>query len=346
MQKASRRSGATFQLSFMTLLNYLYSTSWFLPVRITLSIFYSLTIKLRNVLYDLGVFKIYSVDIPVISVGNISLGGSGKTILVQALLEHFLADNKKPAVLSRGYARTTKGLFLVADETTILGDAFTSGDEPFLISQNYPGVPVLVSEDRVKGARFLLESFSLDLIILDDGFQHRRLHRDLDLLLLDQPKDQPGRLIPWGKMREGAESIRRADVVIFSKSGLGTNEKKNLTITLEDRVFDHAGKSISLDRLGGNYGLFAGLGNPASFFDSVQRIHHATENKIVFPDHTAYESSQLDRIQNRSCDYWITSQKDFVKLNATFCKKHAIYYIRAKARLPHTLESKLKQYFK
>lgn len=329
----------------MFLLNYLHSASWFLPVRIFLSFVYGFLIKLRNTLYDIGILKIYSVNVPVVSVGNISLGGSGKTILVQALLDHFLKQNKKPAILSRGYGRDTKGLFLVSDEHIVRGDALTSGDEPYLISQNYPGVPVLVSEDRVKGARFLEETFSLDLIILDDGFQHRRLHRDLDLLLMDQPKDEKARLIPWGKLREGFKSIKRADLVIFSKDGLDADDSHNLNISLEDQVFDHAGKSILLNQLGDNYGLFAGLGNPSSFFDSIQRLHHTTETKIVFPDHAHYNRGQLDKVRNVSCDYWITTQKDYVKLSSAFCQENKVFFIKAKATLPQALFNMLKQSF-
>ena len=152
----------------MSVTRYLYSANWFLPVRILLSFLYGAIITVRNLLYDLGIFKTHKVPTPIISVGNISTGGSGKTILVQALVEYFRDQNKQPAVLSRGYGRSTKGLLLVADKTTLRADPFSGGDEPFLIAQNHPGIPVVVAEDRVKGAHYLVDNFAPDVILLDD----------------------------------------------------------------------------------------------------------------------------------------------------------------------------------
>ena len=127
----------------MNLSNYLHTAPWFLPVRIVLSIIYGVFIWLRNRGYDLGVFKTHSVKTPIISVGNISTGGSGKTILVQALIQHFLSIQKKPAVLSRGYGRSSKGIVVVADGNGLKATLSDSGDEPFLIAENFKSVPVV-----------------------------------------------------------------------------------------------------------------------------------------------------------------------------------------------------------
>ena len=150
----------------MSLTNYLHTAKWFLPVRVALSIKYGILVSLRNRAYDLGLFKTYKVKTPVISVGNISAGGSGKTILVQALIEHFLGLGKRPAVLSRGYGRSSKGVVVVADDIGLKATVKNSGDEPFLMATNYPGVPVVVSENRVAGARHLEDNFSPDVIII------------------------------------------------------------------------------------------------------------------------------------------------------------------------------------
>ncbi len=326
--------------------NYLQAARWFLPFRIMFSGLYRLIISARNFFYDHGVFKIHNVKTPVISVGNISVGGSGKTILVQSLLDYFLSNNKKPAVLSRGYGRQSKGLHLVATESTLLGTPGDSGDEPFLIANNFPGVPVVVSEDRVKGAKYIGDIFSPDVIILDDGYQHRRLNRDLNILIIDFPSTQKNHVLPWGVLRENARNSDRADIVLYSKEGQRLRSDFNLDFTLDLDVFDHAGKGLPLATLSGNYGLFAGLGKPHSFFNSVHRIHPASVVQISFPDHSIYGKKQLDAISAYPCDYWLTTQKDFIKLDPRFCKQKSIYFVKVSTRLPAPLFKHLKKFFK
>ncbi len=282
---------------------------------------------------------------PVISVGNLSTGGSGKTILVQALIEYFKDLQKIPSVLSRGYGRSSKGLFLVSDKSRLKGDPFTAGDEAFLIAKNHPGVPVVVAEDRVIGARYLQDHFSPDVIILDDGFQHRRLHRDLNILLLDQPGDQVGHLLPWGKFREPFSGLDRADLTLFSKAGRQKSSNLNLHFDLAENVVDQAGNKHALSSLKGSFGLFAGLGNPHHFFESVQQHHRSAKARIIFSDHTLYGPKQLDQISRISCAYWITTQKDFIKLEPGFCQAQNIYFIHVKTALPSPLIALLKQNF-
>ena len=329
----------------MSLSHYLYTAPWFLPVRIVLSIKYGFLIWLRNRAYDFGVFKTLSVKTPIISVGNISTGGSGKTILVQALVQYFLGIQKKPAVLSRGYGRSSKVLEVVADENGLKATLTDSGDEPFLIAENFTGVPVVVSENRVKGAQYIENNFDPDVIILDDGFQHRRLHRDLDILIVDFQSSPKPHLLPWGNLREGIQNISRADLVVFSKNGHQKARENNLVFDMDNWVHDHQKKRIDLFQLKGNYGLFAGLGNPDHFFKLVEACHQPAGIKISFPDHASYSTLQLAEIKDNSCDYWITTQKDFIKLKPAFCKEHRIYFIGVKTTLPAPLAAHLKQHF-
>ncbi|MBC8375131.1 MAG: tetraacyldisaccharide 4'-kinase [FCB group bacterium] len=329
----------------MSLTNYLHTASWFLPIRVALSIKYGILITLRNRAYDLGLFKTYKVKTPVISVGNISAGGSGKTILVQALIEHFLSIHKRPAVLSRGYGRSSKGLVVVAGNSGLKTTVEDSGDEPFLIANNFSGVPVVVAENRVLGARYLEDNFSPDIIILDDGFQHRRLHRDLDIVIIDFQTSQKPHLLPWGFLRESADNISRADVVVFSKAGAEKDLENNLVFKLENEVKNHLGDNHSLASLKGEYGLFAGLGKPDYFFNQVEDFHHPARVKISFPDHAQYTLLHRAEIEDHSCDYWITTQKDFIKLKPAFCEKHKIFFIGVKTNLPDPLLTHLKQHF-
>jgi len=329
----------------MSLANYLHTASWFLPVRVALSIKYGALIALRNRAYDLGLFKTYKVKTPVISVGNISAGGSGKTILVQAIVEHFLCNQKRPAVLSRGYGRSSKGLVVVADNSGLKTTVKNSGDEPFLMANNFSGVPVVVSENRVVGARYLEDNFSPDVIILDDGFQHRRLHRDLDIVIIDFQISQKPRLLPWGFLRESAGNISRADAVVFSKTGVQNNLENNLVFNLDNDVKDYLGNSHSLASLKGHFGLFAGLGKTDHFFNQLEDIHQAASVKISFPDHAQYTELHLAEIEDNSWDYWITTQKDFIKLEPAFCEKHKIFFIGVTTNLPDSLLAHLKQHF-
>ncbi len=329
----------------MSFKNYIISATWLLPFRIILAAVYGLITSLRNLFFDSGVFKIHKVKTTVISVGNISVGGSGKTILVQALVEYFLQQKKQPSILSRGYGRSSSGLVVVSDKNELLGTPANSGDEPFLMAQNFPGVPVVVSEDRFKGAQFIEDSFSPDVIILDDGFQHRRLHRDMDILLIDFPENAKTHLLPWGRLRENHKNIGRADHLIFSKKGLRPDSNSNLIITLENEVIDSTQKHIALSLLKGEYGLFAGLGNPAHFFDMIQKTHLPPSVTIAFDDHVIYGKDEYAGIEGKGCDYWITTQKDFVKLSPTFCQKNKVYYIRVNAALPTVLLHDLKHYF-
>ncbi len=220
-----------------------------------------------------------------------------------------------------------------------------AGDEPFLIAKNFPGVPVLVSENRVRGAQYLESKFSPDVIILDDGFQHRRLHRDLDIVIVDFNKTQKPRLLPWGFLRESTGNMARADVVVFSKKGCRENHENNLTFELDNVVKNHLGNDHPLASLKGSFGLFAGIGNPEHFFTQLEDIHQSAEVKISFPDHAQYTASQLAEIENNICDYWITTQKDIIKLDPEFCEKYNIFFIGVKASLPKPLINHLKQHF-
>lgn len=330
----------------MSLLNYLHSAVWFLPARILLSGVYFLLTETRNKFYSWGVLPTHRVDIPIVSVGNISTGGSGKTILVQTLISFFQDKKMSPAVLSRGYGRETKGLLLVADKDGLNNDVRSSGDEPSLIARNYPGVPVIVSEDRVLGAKYLLAEFRPDVIILDDGFQHRRLYRDLDILLYDSQKDIASHILPWGNLREPEKNTRRADLILNSKSGVQGNVSHDLIIEIADTLVGHDGETLSFSAVSASYGLFAGLGNNTSFFNIVESALGIPTDKLSFPDHTSYPVNQLNKITNSRCDVWVTTQKDFVKLSPGFCKENNVFYLPVIARTPEALELLLKQYFK
>jgi len=346
MQTAPGRAGDYFFELIMRIQSTLLDAYWFLPVRVLLSFIYSCLVQLRNWLFDVGIFKTHRVSIPVVSVGNISSGGSGKTILVQALANYFTLTGKHPAVLSRGYRRSSKGLVVVSDETGIITNPTEAGDEPYLMALNLPGTPVVVSEDRLLGARFLEKQTSVDLIILDDGFQHRRLHRDVDIVLIDFPSTPAQRVLPWGRLREPRKNAGRADVVLFSKQGLRSEDNANLHFHLEDFLVDWAGEPVSFESVSTTYGLFSGLGNNTHFQQQVESLLGPANMRLSFPDHATYDASQRRLITDQSCGRWVTTQKDFIKLDPDFCRDNRICYIGVKTVLPAALLTYLKQYFK
>lgn len=316
------------------------------PLLILLSTVYGSLVWLRNLLYDIGVFKTHRVDSFVISVGNLSVGGSGKTVLTQALLEYFTNTEISVAVLSRGYGRKSKGLVTVSDGRELLADAGVGGDEPVLLARKFPSVPVIVSENRVFGAQYLMDKYHPDVIILDDAFQHRRLGRDLDILLLDFAEKDIPRLLPAGRLREPFSGRERAHVVLFSKQGLGGNEQQNFHLELEDFVVDWEGRQHPYSQLDDPPGAFAAIGNPGYFFESISEKTATSEVQLSFQDHAEYTPQNLDLIESHNCNCWITTEKDYVKLEPEFCRRNKIYFAPVKAVLPPALFEHLKNHFK
>ena len=158
------------------------------PLFMPMSWLYGCTIWVRNQFYNFGWMKTTSFDKPVISVGNITSGGTGKTPLVIYLAQLLLRNGKQPGIISRGYGRKSQGIQIVHDGKKLLIDAKTSGDEPYLMARVLKKVPVVVCEDRSRGIRQLLDYYSVNVIIMDDSFQHRKVNRDLDILTVSDRK--------------------------------------------------------------------------------------------------------------------------------------------------------------
>ena len=181
----------------------------------------------RSNLYRRGFFKQHKLEVPVISVGNLVLGGTGKTPLVLYIAQFLLKQNKRPAILSRGYKGTASGIInIVSDNNHILLDAASAGDEPRLLAEKLPGTPIIIGRKRSITGRFALDSYDIDHIILDDGFQHLALKRDLDLVLFSAGKLLGnGRVLPGGELREPLSALKRADAFIVTGIHAPGNEK-------------------------------------------------------------------------------------------------------------------------
>ena len=293
---------------------------------------YSLAMRLRAASYGLGLLRVRRLPRPVISVGNITVGGTGKTPMTVWLARYLMARGLRVAVLSRGYGGRLEGsVAIVSDGTRRLLTPAEAGDEPCLLADLVPGLMVIIGSDRYRAGRLAMESLSPDVFILDDGFQHLRLHRDLNILLLDarQPFAN-GRILPAGFLREPVSAVGRADMAVFTRC----SDDEPVTVTLpfnlptcraRHRLSGFTTFSDStLRRFGELAGLrgvaFAGIADPAGFFDELEREGAVLAATLAFPDHTGYgdeECAALARLlRSTRADYLITTAKDAVKLKA------------------------------
>ncbi|GBD91417.1 tetraacyldisaccharide 4'-kinase [bacterium BMS3Abin04] len=313
---------------------------------------YLVVVKTRNFLFDKKIFKSEKVDAKVISVGNITVGGAGKTPTSIYISELLKENNIKVGVLSRGYKRKSKGYLLVSDEDTVLTGVKDAGDEILLIAKENK-IPTAVSEKRVLGAKKFLNDVHLDAIVLDDGFQHRWIYRDIDILVIDQRflnkvNKAEQNLLPLGNMREPFSSISRAGIVIINskfspKKGIPEQLKKYF----KDKqifwgsykpagIFDVKTKEqYTLEEFRGQKSLvISGIARPYSFLSVLENQDIDIKNKILFPDHKNYTLTDVQKIRKAfyetNSQSVLTTQKDAIKLT-NYSKELDdidIYYLR------------------
>jgi tetraacyldisaccharide 4'-kinase len=276
-----------------------------------LSAVYGALTRARNSLYDAGTLRTRTLAKPVISVGNLSAGGTGKTPFVIALGEMLKQRGIHVDVLSRGYGRKTKGVLIVDAN----GDARDFGDEPLLIAQKL-GVPVVLGERRyAAGIRAEQEYPDSQVHLLDDGFQHRSLARQLDLVLLADG-DLNDTLLPGGRLREPVANLKRADVIVvgeaFEAATISTLRKPLIRTR---RVMD-----LSAARQLNSPIAFCGLARPAQFFQGLRDAGITPAREVTFRDHRDYTRADVEHLFELrgtcNADGFITTEKDAVKLGA------------------------------
>lgn len=315
----------------------------FLGVFLILVVIYGLGSIIRNFCYDVGIFKIYKVSRPVISIGNITTGGTGKTPMTIYLTEMAKEKGFKPGIVSRGYGRNSSGQVLVHNGTSLLSNARESGDEPFLIAKQLQNVPVIVDADRVRGCKKIINKFDVDLLILDDAFQHRRIHRDMDIVLINATeKPSVHFILPWGRLREMPRGLKRADKIIITKGRL-----ESLTPALKrymkDEYFANAHFQLMKYVESGyeqadipNKPLFAfcGIAHPQLFYKSLTDQGIILGGTLSFKDHEPYGPKTIDKIiqksQDRENQNLITTEKDSIKLPSSIFNTHTIYTLAMK----------------
>jgi tetraacyldisaccharide 4'-kinase len=295
-----------------------------------LSLPYRSAVNLRNGLYDRRLFQQARLPCPVISVGNITVGGTGKTPMVILLAKLLREKGRRPAVLSRGYgARTKSPVNIVSDGNRILMGWHEAGDEPTLIAHSVPGVPVLTGPRRLLTGRVAIGHLGADVLILDDAFQHRVLYRDLDIVLIDAAHPfGNGRLLPGGPLREHAKSLGRAHLLIRTGDGRepeppppeipelpsfrGFHRPLGLVEVGTDRL-------LPVDSLQGQkVCAFAGIGRPEAFRRSLNELASEIVSFRPFPDHHPYGPADIDSLRRLAgqtgAERIVTTEKDGVRL--------------------------------
>jgi len=314
------------------------------PVTALLSLIYALIISFRHFLYDKKILPSYKPETWTISIGNITVGGTGKTPLTVAVVEDLKRNNYRPVIISRGYKRLSEGVLVVYDGKNFLTDALTGGDEPYLLALA-TGVPVICAEDRVKAAEIAVERFKADFIVLDDAFQHRRMRRDFDLVAVDSVRFLGNHLLlPAGILRDTVCRLAKADLLILTKTECTAPEKIQcqlkylkqfskkiiLSKTTARSIKNYHSELALTDLTDKKIGLFCGLGLPQSFFAffSNQQVLFTKE----FADHHKYSSAELDALiskgQKNSCDFLITTEKDFYNFPSKWVLPDNLYYLR------------------
>ena len=317
------------------------------PIRfllIPLSWLYAAGVSVRNLLYAIGVFKARSLPCRVISVGNIVVGGTGKTPAVIAIAKHLQKEGMRVAILLRGYKRHAREkMTIVSDGKKVCASPAESGDEAHMMARHLSGIPIIAGKCRYLAGQVALERFNVDVLLLDDGFQHRQLARDVDVLTVPatHPFGNPEGLLPVGTLRELPTALRRADLILLTHTDtpdissqakkavkqlapnalilesvhqpthlypLGPEKKKKDTDVRTD-ITELKGKRLL---------AVCGIGNPDAFVATLMRCFAESVELLAFPDHHVYTEADRRQIhaafQASGADLIVTTQKDEQKL--------------------------------
>lgn len=314
-------------------------------------VFYAAAIRWRNGRFDRGAAVVHRVDVPVVSVGNLTLGGTGKTPLVEWIARWFSRQGLCVALVSRGYG----------------GRAAEPNDEALELRQSLPDVPHVQKPDRLAAAQEAIRAFGCQVIVLDDGFQHRRLARDLDIVLLDALEPFGfGHVFPRGTLREPLVGLRRADVVALSRADLLDDARREAVwqaarvyapeslraeLTHAPRVLiSAAGESTPLDSLRDqDIAAFCGIGNPAGFQYTLAACGCRIAGFREFPDHYRYTPADLDRLAAWANQLRVAAvlctRKDLVKLAVNRLGGRPLWAVSIEVQFlagRETLESRLR----
>lgn len=339
------------------------------------SFVFSGIVRIRLFLYSNRIiFRNKPLDCLVVVVGNLTVGGTGKTPVVERFAKELLKKGRKVAVLSRGYKskqerapRSFANLFglrdlqlpnVVSDGEQVFLNSEQAGDEPYMLAKNLPGVVVISDKNRVKAGRYAIEEFGVDTIILDDGFQYLHLKGQLNLLLVDQTNPFGNRcLLPRGILREPVRHLSRASYVFFTKSEVEPDLELLQTIRKYNRDAEiircvhrpchfqevNGDEQRSINYLHELYvGVFCGIASPRGFEDLINRMSGEIRFKQRYLDHHRYSSTELDKMfqqaKNLGADVMITTEKDAVRIPLHYKPILPLYYVRMEIEIVEGFE--------
>ena len=336
-----------------------------------LSSIWNVGVKTRLFLYRKRILREHNLGCLVISIGNITVGGTGKTPVVEMFAKSLSQAGRKVAILSRGYKSerpslwkriksriTGKTLILpprtVSDGRKVLLDSRTSGDEPYMLAANLKDVVVLVDKDRVKAGAWAIREHEADTLLLDDGLQYLRLKHRLDIVLVDRTAPfGTGHLLPRGTLREPASSLRRAHYIFVTKCSRevsndsvidGIREhNKTAEIIESTHAPQYLQNAFSQERLplealqGKHIGTLSGIATPESFEDSLTKLGATIESKRRYTDHHRYREQEVLTFINQSVDrdlaMIVTTEKDAVRLPKITRTDVPIFYLRVEIEI-------------
>jgi tetraacyldisaccharide 4'-kinase len=308
----------------------------------------------RDWLYTRGLLQARALDCPVVSVGNLTVGGTGKTPAVELAVRTLIELGHRPGVLSRGYGRRGSGLQVVADAASIRQDAAQAGDEPFLLARRLPGVPVVVGPNRYEAGRLARERFDVTALVLDDGFQHRTLTKDLEVVMARAREPWGnGHLLPGGPLREPLSALRRAHLVVAT-GARGLDEAAEVRATLAHvapatplltavHVPTECFESSTMRLLpvsaldGAHLVAFAGIGSPAGFRCTLDESGVRVAHFEPFVDHHWYGADDMAALERRAvetgADGLVTTEKDWVRLRELPAPRRPLYVLSVRLAL-------------
>ena len=320
------------------------AVNWLLCVLKGLSYLFLTVVSIRYFLYRTGLLRRYPLGTQVISIGNVTAGGTGKTPVTEIFARTLAAEGRKVAILSRGYRRKEapwwQRLFTqviekplaVSDGRHVLLDSETGGDEPYMLASNLPGVAVVVDRNRVRAGRYAVNRLGCDTLILDDGFQYQKLKHSIEVVLVDSTNPfGNGNLLPRGILREPARNIRRADIIFLTKCrgdvSAVKEEIRRYNSTAEIVECNHTPKVLKdvwsreeypLDWLSGKtVCTLSGIASPKGFENSLRHLGAKVVWCERYADHHRYDSSEvlyaLNRTADMGADALVTTEKDAVR---------------------------------
>jgi tetraacyldisaccharide 4'-kinase len=293
-------------------------------------------IELRRIAYRHGIFKTHRLNRPVVSVGNLTVGGTGKTPLVWWIAERLLDLGWSPSVLTRGYRRRIGGMIVLPPENRKSVNPRDVGDEVALLARALPKVPIVVNANRYRAGRLAEERFTVDVHLLDDGFQHWSLARAVDVVAMDVTEDpDQAALLPAGRFREPFSALKRANIIVLTRTGIANpirhreaiahvNPRAEIyqaSLALRGLIDVRDDSVHSLEELQSRRALvFCGIGNPRAFGANLQQWGMDVIKEVAYRDHHAYGAGELHRLEKRAraqgADILVTTEKDWMNFPA------------------------------